>query len=80
MFSKILVKYLFINYVIFFGGRSSKDYIGLQGGGPGSPKKDYVIFEWSPIVKQSSFHDNKIIFHFFLNCCPLTGGGMSGAY
>ena len=29
------------------GGRSSKDYIGLQGGGGGGlggPKKDFVIF------------------------------------
>ena len=33
------------------GERSSKDYIGLQGGGGGlrGPKKDYVIFEWSLI-------------------------------
>ena len=45
-------EYLFKNYVIFWGGggRSSKDYIGLQGGGLGSPKKDYVIFEWFLIL------------------------------
>ena len=31
------------------GGMSSKDYIGLQGGGGGlkGPEKDYVIFERS---------------------------------
>ena len=51
MFSKIRVEYLFKNYIIFLGegGRSSKEYIGSkgEGGGLGSPKKDFVIFEWS---------------------------------
>ena len=35
------------------GLRSSKDYIGLQGGEGRSwgPKKDYIIFEWSNIAE-----------------------------
>ena len=45
---RIQVEYLFKNHVIFLGGggKSPKDYIGLQGkgGGLGSPKKDYVVF------------------------------------
>ena len=41
-----VLEYLFKNCVIFLGegGRSSNDYIGLQGGGLVSPKKDYVFF------------------------------------
>ena len=37
VFSKIQFEYLFKNYVILWGeeGRSSKDYIVLQGGGGG---------------------------------------------
>ena len=31
------------------GGRSSKDHIGLQGGGQDGPKKDHIIFERSLI-------------------------------
>ena len=44
VFSRIRVDHLFKNYVIFLGGggRSPKDYIGLQGGGGGG--SDYVIF------------------------------------
>ena len=45
-------EYLFKNYVIFWGGRGEVIkrlhwITGGRGGGLGSPKKDYVIFEWS---------------------------------
>ena len=46
------------------GGRSSKDYSGLQGdgGGLGGPKKDYVIFEWSLIIQLSYYLTHKKYF------------------
>ena len=51
MFSKIRVKYFFKNYVIFWGGGGEviKRLHWIKGGGGGlrSPKKDYVIFQWS---------------------------------
>ena len=51
VFSRIQVEYLFKKLRNLFGGRGgghqkiTLDYRG-EGGGPRSPKKDYVIFEW----------------------------------
>ena len=52
MFSKIRVKYLLKNYVIFLGGggeviKRLHWITGGRRGGLGTPKKDNVIFEWS---------------------------------
>ena len=52
MFSRIQVDYLFKNYVIFWGGggeviKRLHWITGGEGGGLGSPKKDYIIFEGS---------------------------------
>ena len=48
------VEYLCKNYVIFLGGggeviKRLHWITGGKGGGLGSPKKDYAIFEWSLI-------------------------------
>ena len=57
MFSRIQVEYLLKNYVIFLGGggeviKRLHWITGGRGGGLRGPKKDYVIFEWSPIDGQ----------------------------
>ena len=57
-------------------GRSSKDYIGLQGGGLGSPKKDYVIFEWSLVAvtggKQSQILISRLWLELDNSNCAVT--------
>ena len=43
---------MFKNYIIFWGGEGEviKRLHWITGGGKGTPKKDYVIFEWSLIL------------------------------
>ena len=55
-----IFEYLFKDYIIFFGGEGGEAIkrlhwiTGGRGGGLGSPKKDYVIFEWSLIADTDS--------------------------